>query len=236
MITSAAEFDEGNPGATLADYLNMVSLVSDVDSIDSESGAVTFMTLHAAKGLEFPAVIIIGCEEGLLPFNRGDGKDRDIEEERRLAFVGMTRAKDRLYLTSARYRRLRGQTTRQVESPFLTEIGIESVCRIDKTTAEQPVPAYRQAGRPSFARRTKAGGGFYEDADNRRIIEAMEAGDSIPEEFAGICKDRLVRHEKFGAGKVVKVSYDGARTRAVVQFRDVGKKTLILEFAGLKPM
>lgn len=230
MITSAAEFDQDNPDATMADYLNMVSLVNDVDSIDSDSGAVTFMTLHAAKGLEFPAVIIIGCEEGLLPFNRGDGKDRDIEEERRLAFVGMTRAQDRLYLTSARYRQLRGQTTRQVESPFLTEIGIESVSRIDKTTPE--MPSYR----PNPARQPKAGGGFYEDVDNRRIIEAMEAGDSIPDEFAGIRKDRLVRHAKFGAGKVLKISNDGTRTRAVVQFRDFGQKTLILEYAGLKPM
>lgn len=236
LITSAAEFDQDNPGATLADYLNMVSLVSDVDSIDSESGAVTFMTLHAAKGLEFPAVIIIGCEEGLLPFNRGDGKDRDIEEERRLAFVGMTRAQDRLYLTSAKYRCLRGQTTRQVESPFLTEIGSESVCRIDKTTQEMPVPAYRQAGRPFPGKRTHARDGFYEDIDNRRIIEAIEAADSIPDDFAEICTGRLVRHEKFGAGKVLKVSYDGARTRAVVQFSHAGKKTLILEYAGLKPM
>ena len=231
LITSAAEFDQGNPGATPADYLNMVSLVSDVDSIDSESGAVTFMTLHAAKGLEFPAVIIIGCEEGLLPFDRGDGKDRDLEEERRLAFVGMTRAQDRLYLTSVKHRCLRGRTERQVESPFLTEIGSESVSRVDKTTTE--MPAYRPfAG----ARRTRARDGFYEDVDNRAIIEAMEAGDFIPDEFAGISKGRLVRHPKFGAGKVLKISHDGTRTRAVVQFSNAGKKTLILEYAGLKPM
>ncbi len=236
LITSAAEFDQGNPDATLADYLNMVSLVSDVDMVDSESGAVTFMTLHAAKGLEFPAVIIIGCEEGLLPFDRGDGKDRDLEEERRLAFVGMTRSQDRLYLTSAKHRCLRGQTTRQVESPFLTEIGSESVCRIDKTTQEMPSyrPRTRLSGRQVGARRDRDG--FYEDIDNRAIIEAMEASDSIPDEFAGISKGRLVRHPKFGAGKVLKISYDGMRTRAVVQFSNIGKKTLILEYAGLKPM
>ena len=83
----------------------------------------------------------------------------------------MTRAQDRLYLTSARYRCLRGQTTRQVESSFLTEIGIESVSRVDKTTPE--APSYRSGP----ARRTRAGAGFYEDVDSRRIIEAMEASD-----------------------------------------------------------
>ncbi len=228
LITSAAEFDQDNPDATLSDYINMVSLVSDVDMVDSESGAVTFMTLHAAKGLEFPAVIIIGCEEGLLPFSRGDGKERDTEEERRLAFVGMTRAQDRLYLTSVKYRQLRGKTTRQVESPFLAEIGDESISRTDKTTPE--MPSYR----PAIGVK-RACDGFYEDIDNRRIIEAMEASDSLPDEFAGISRGRLVRHEKFGTGKVLETSYDGTRTRAVVQFRYAGKKTLILEYAGLKP-
>ncbi len=245
LISATAEFDQGNPDGTLADYLYQVSLVSDIDSIRPESGAVTFMTLHAAKGLEFPVVIMVGCEENLLPFRREkpsgenssevrDLAQADIEEERRLAFVGITRAKDRLYMTSARYRLLRGRKSRQVESPFLLEIGNESVSRIDKTT---PDPPPQSTGANRYDRRSgSTGDGFYENVDQRAIIEAMENADSIPAEFSRIHRGRLVRHNIYGSGKVLQISYDGARTRAVVEFQTAGKKTLILEHANLDPM
>jgi len=239
LVTSAAEFDQQHPEGGLVEYLYQVSLVSDIDSVDPQAGAVTFMTLHAAKGLEFPVVFIIGCEEGLLPFERGDangpGRRRpaDIEEERRLAFVGMTRAKDRLYLTSARYRRIRGQRTRQVESKFLTEIGNESVWRIDNSL---PEPRARQP-RMSLEEFSRRGGrgSFYEEVDQRAMIEALEQAELIPAEFAGIRPGRRVRHRRFGPGSVLEVSFDGARTRAVVRFDRAGRKTLILEHAHLEP-
>ena len=234
LITSAAEFDTENEDASLADYLYRVSLVSDIDAVDPEAGAVTFMTLHAAKGLEFPAVIMIGCEEGLLPFDRGDGKDRDIEEERRLAFVGMTRAKDRLMLLSARYRRLRGIQTRQVESSFLSEIGRAGVTRTDKSPVE-PQPRRQAMGVNEF-NRSLGRAGFDEVADQRRVIEAMAAADSLPDEFAGLTPGRRVRHKMFGPGTLESVAFDGTRTRATVNFDRVGAKTLILEHAHLEPM
>ena len=233
LVTSAAEFDAASPDASLAEYLQMVSLVSDIDSVDPAAGAVTFMTLHAAKGLEFPAVIMIGCEEGLLPFDRGDGKNRDLEEERRLAFVGMTRARDRLFLTSARYRRLRGMQTRQVDSPFLTEIGEKGVRRIDKSPPEPP-PRREPVAVEEFVR----GGGrrLDQDATERAIIEAMEAAERLPEAFAALRPGRRVRSRKFGPGTMREISFDGTRTRAVVQFDRSGPKTLILEHAHLEPL
>jgi DNA helicase-2/ATP-dependent DNA helicase PcrA len=232
LISSAAEYAEQSDEATLTDFLQMVSLVADVDAVDETAGAVTFMTLHAAKGLEFPVVIIVGCEDGMLPFRR-EGKECDLEEERRLAFVGITRARERAILTSARYRTLRGAKTRQVDSPFLREIGDEEVERKDKT-APEPTRRRRAVGIESFQR---ARGGYEgEPADQRRIIEAMEATENVPEEFAGVRSGRRVSSGKFGPGTVRSVSFDGSRTRAVIDFDRAGRKTLILEFARLTPL
>jgi len=236
LVSAAREFQLAAPEAHLADYLHQVSLVSDVDSVDPGAGAVTFMTLHTAKGLEFPAVIVIGCEQGLLPFYRAGEADRDIEEERRLAFVGMTRAKDRLFLTLAKRRMVRGESSRQAESPFLAEIGREDVRRTDKAapdpqTRRTPI-AVEEFNRHFRRDRDR----FHEDADERAAIEAMEAADLLPEQFAGIRPGRRVWHRQFGTGKVLKVSGDGTRTRAVVDFDRAGTRTLILERAHLEPM
>ena len=137
LISAAADFEEEHPEAVLLDFLEHASLVNDVDSVDSESGAVTLMTLHAAKGLEFPVVYVIGLEEGLLPMRRDDS-NVDVEEERRLCFVGMTRAMQELTLTHATYRMIRGMTERQVESVFLHELPKAEVEWIDRGEEAEP--------------------------------------------------------------------------------------------------
>jgi len=234
LVTSASEFEADQPDATLADYLHQVSLVSDADAIDPDAGAVTFMTLHAAKGLEFPAVIMVGCEEGLLPFTRANGDAADVEEERRLAFVGMTRAMDRLFLTSALRRTLRGVPMRQVASPFLAEIGAGSVRRIDKAPPEPP-PRRAAVRLERFGRRR---GGDRDDLETnaQAAIEAEELAAGLPERFAGIRPGRRIHHKMFGQGQVVTVSYDGTRTRAKIRFGRAGLKTLILENAPIEPL
>ncbi|MHC4717428.1 MAG: ATP-dependent helicase, partial [Planctomycetota bacterium] len=234
LVSAAREFDEQNPEADLADYLSQVSLVSDIDAVDPTVGAVTFMTLHAAKGLEFPVVIVIGCEEGLLPFQRMGERGRDMEEERRLAFVGMTRAEDRLLLTTARYRMLRGQLARQAVSPFLSEIGAESVTWSDKSDFE--APPRRGALTVDQFNRARTGGGFLSPQEERKVIEALEAAEDMPEEFAGLHSGRRVKSDRFGPGTIQSISYDGTRTRAVILFDREGQKTLILEKAGLEPL
>lgn len=133
LITSAAEFDKENPGGTLAEYLSMISLISDVDHMHGAGGAVTLMTLHAAKGLEFPIVAILGLEEGCLPHARAREDANQLEEERRLCFVGITRARELVMLTKAAYRTLRGLRERTVASPFLAELPREHVEVIDRT-------------------------------------------------------------------------------------------------------
>jgi len=180
IVSTAAEFDQENPDARLPDFLHQVALVSDTDHFEGSGGAVTFMTLHAAKGLEFPAVFIAGCETGLLPMVRLDEDnrfgmddtlrsrraDQAMQEERRLAFVGMTRAMNELTLTCARRRRVRGKQTSQTASPFLHEIGGEFVRVEDATTAAAEEPVARRHHR----------GGFYDDVDERAAIErAMDS-------------------------------------------------------------
>jgi len=243
LVSTAAEFDQENENARLGDFLHHVSLVSDVDRFEGADGAVTFMTLHAAKGLEFPAVFVVGCESGLLPMirtaspGRNDGPMAAMEEERRLAFVGMTRAKEELTLSCARHRRLRGTVTPQVASPFLSEIGSESVAFEDLTTE----PAEGRVAR----RRSR--GGFYDDVDERAAIErALDAMEAVPQaaldaaveppppEYENLVVNRRVRHPQFGEGKVVALRNRWPDTRAEIVFDDVGPKTIWLKYIRLE--
>ena len=119
LITAAHEFDETHPGAGIQDFLAEITLASPIDRWDENTGAVTLMTLHAAKGLEFPVVFIVGLEEGILPHSRVRIEGNDIEEERRLFFVGITRARRELLLSFCRVRSFRGQTKPTEPSIFL---------------------------------------------------------------------------------------------------------------------
>ena len=123
LINAAANYDQQAEQPSLLDYLQQIALFSDADAYDAESSRVALMTLHAAKGLEFENVFIVGVEEGLLPHERGSNDEDDIEEERRLFFVGITRAKTGLYISYARYRTVRGQLLRTIPSQFLFELG-----------------------------------------------------------------------------------------------------------------
>jgi DNA helicase-2/ATP-dependent DNA helicase PcrA len=236
LVTSAAEFDREHPGAAPEEYLNQVALVSDVDRFEGGDGAVTLMTLHAAKGLEFPAVIMVGCEEGLLPFHRSAESAAQAEEERRLCFVGMTRAQHHLALTHALFRGLRGARVRQMPSKFLAELAGEHVTRVDLSEDIEPAhPRGRQRfddGRSAGQARQgtgAAGDGDFFDAD---AATDSDDGDAIA--AGGLRPGRRVRHAKFGRGRVAQVGRSGAYIRAVVDFDEYGRKTLILQFAHLE--
>ncbi|HUT61110.1 MAG TPA: UvrD-helicase domain-containing protein [Phycisphaerae bacterium] len=231
LISAAAEYDKA-AGGTLAEYLQRVSLVSDADHFEGAGGAVTLMTLHAAKGLEFPVVFIIGCEQGLLPFERADesvgrvSADARLEEERRLAFVGMTRAKDELTLMHARQRMIRGRTTPQAPSPFLNQIGRTQVAVEDLTTA---------APRRPTRRRERSAAGFYADVSERAAIEAAEdAAMNFPPEYEYLKAGSVVRHKLFGLGTVIALRQRWPQTRAEILFEDCGKKVIVLARAGVE--
>ncbi len=248
LVSTAAEFDQENPDARLPDFLHQVALVSDTDHFEGSGGAVTFMTLHAAKGLEFPAVFVVGCETGLLPMIRTDPDGRSnlaadaMEEERRLAFVGMTRAMNELTLLCARHRRVRGVRMPQIASEFLQEIGSESVSFEDTTTAVTD----------GYVARRHHRGGFYDDVDERAAIEramnsagpstggALPGGPDMPEvppppaEYEHLVVNCRVRHPKFGAGKVIGLRNHWPQTRAEIIFDGLGHKTIVLAHTRLE--
>jgi DNA helicase-2/ATP-dependent DNA helicase PcrA len=228
LITVAAEFDNQNPEGTLDDYLQQVTLVSDVDKIKDAGGAVTLMTLHAAKGLEFPFVAMVGMEDGLIPHARAIGfsaNPDEMEEERRLAFVGITRAMKQLVLSHARYRMIRGQTERTVASQFLSEMPEECFDEIDLTADEDGVGSASYRDEASYGRRAQQTRREYEAAGQR------QQADAVAGEFR---KGSLVRHPQFGLGRIEEIAPAGTMTRAVVHFQGAGKKTLILQYARLE--
>jgi len=191
-------------------FLERIALVSDVDAVQDQSGAVTMMTLHAAKGLEYPVVAMVGFEDGLLPHERSSKTDEGIEEERRLAFVGITRAMKNLYITHAGYRTIFGQSAPTIPSRFLRELPQGSVSREDQSDHLAGFTDSDARGLGS-GQRTRAG----------RDVSLYPDG----------C---LVRHPRFGLGRVVSTSPMGAHTRCKVDFNSYGLKTLVLQYAGLE--
>jgi len=218
VVNAAGDFElpEDPAGAAptllraLQGFLQSVALVADSDAFDPESGAVTLMTLHAAKGLEFELVSMIGCEEGLLPHARAREGGEDIEEERRLCFVGMTRAKRRLLMTYAANRTVRGMRMSSMESEFLREIAEANVARED------------------LARGWMSG----DDGDgaDEPWRDEFDSPRGLGSQFPVGC---AVRHPLFGVGTVQAILPRGSVTSARVAFRTVGVKTLVLEYAKL---
>jgi DNA helicase-2/ATP-dependent DNA helicase PcrA len=219
-------------GRSLQEYLEQVALVSDIDAWDGGADRVTLMTLHSAKGLEFPMVFIVGMEEGLFPHARVD--DADIEEERRLCYVGMTRAMKRLVLTHAMRRRVYGDVQMNPRSRFLDEIPAELVETMGEPARPAVAPAQwrlpaRQAtflGSPrpsSRPERIEVADG--EDGERLRVVydeDALRVGSRV-------------RHGTFGVGTVKGLEGAGEQQKVTVLFPSVGTKKLVLKFAGLEP-
>jgi DNA helicase-2/ATP-dependent DNA helicase PcrA len=241
LINVAAEFDVQNPEGTLDDYLQQVTLVSDVDKIKDSGGAVTLMTLHAAKGLEFPFVAIAGMEDGLLPHSRAVGFNAspdEMEEERRLAFVGITRAMKQLLLSYARYRMIRGLTERTIASQFLKELPDETLDEIDLTGDDGGLSGslgYRDEAsygrRAQHERARSTGGGEFSEGSRAEGEAQRRRANAMAGEFQ---RGSLVRHPQFGLGRIKEISPAGTMTRAVVQFQAGGEKILILQYTRLE--
>jgi DNA helicase-2/ATP-dependent DNA helicase PcrA len=232
LAAVALEFEEaqpeGEPG-TLADFLERVSLVADSDQIPDddeggESGVITLMTLHTAKGLEFPTVFLTGMEDGVFPHMRSLGKTKELEEERRLAYVGITRARERLYVTRATVRSAWGQPQYNPPSRFLEEIPPGHLdWRRTGGTASAPAPA-----RPTGAGRSLPGtrggpSGFATGRVREREVVALVPGDRVT-------------HDTFGLGTVVAVEGSGDRTQATVDFGGEQPKRLLLRYAPVEKL
>ncbi len=203
-------------------YLEKVSLVADADAIDPAQGSVTLMTLHAAKGLEFPVVAMIGLEEGLLPHSRAHASEDDLEEERRLCFVGITRAMRHVQLTSAKYRTIRGMRDRTIPSRFIEELPREHAIVSDQSDAWDDFDD-DGSGYPPGSAGGASGGASGGGSGSGPLAKAKQ---ELP-------IGSRVRHPQFGAGEVLSLE-GGSSVRAKIKFRDVGVKTLVLEYARLQ--
>lgn len=235
LISAIAEFTQAAEGGTLSDFLQEVSLLTDADQVDAGTPAVTLMSIHASKGLEFASVFVTGLEEGLFPLAQATNDRKELEEERRLFYVAATRAERFLLLSYARSRFRYGESQYSARSRFVDELGSGLI--------------------------TKEGGGdFKAKADRFRIGTSQERGtyadegydwkkpvasapkkpassgrhivyDDDPEGWTVGC---LVNHPHFGVGRIKRLDGTGRDARAVVDFREVGTKKLVLRFAGLE--
>lgn len=210
------DFESRSDDKSLGAFLEAVSLVADVDAYNRDADAVVMMTLHSAKGLEFPVVFMVGMEEGIFPHDRAMGESTDFEEERRLCYVGITRARERLYMTNASVRTLYGNTNYTRPSRFIGEIPAHLVQ--DSRTRPSIFPGQARAAQMSQAGR----------GPSKPAAEAGEAAANL-----GLRPGDRVNHPKFGTGTVVAVKGSNADASVTVAFPGLGLKDLILAYAPL---
>jgi DNA helicase-2/ATP-dependent DNA helicase PcrA len=231
LLTVTTEFDATAEDRSLSAFLEQVSLVSDLDSLDTGADAVTMMTLHAAKGLEFPVVFLAGMEEGIFPHLRSMNSDRELEEERRLCYVGITRAKEELYLTHAYRRMLFGSMSSNAPSRFLREIPEElyHIPPVSGFTPSPPPPSPFKGEGPGVRAERKP---LWVSAPTTPVQEKARA--------AGKNDFRVgqkVKHETFGIGVVLSVkTQDDGDIQVSVAFPNHGVKKLLQSFAKLKKL
>ena len=249
LISALAEYVESTEEATISTFLQEVALMTGQDEAEEGDDKVTLMTLHAAKGTEFPVVFVAGLEEGLFPLEQATQEKSELEEERRLFYVGVTRAEERLYLSWARSRYRYGEQQNNTRSRFLEEVdrdvvrteaggeleqessrfsageggGKQAYDDMDPHYYRQDLSGGRSGGGGSSLRRTpKASGG-----GGRRVVYDEGQGEIVP--------GARVEHQKFGQGKVQSLEGEGEKTTAVVFFgAEVGNKKLKLKYANLR--
>jgi DNA helicase-2/ATP-dependent DNA helicase PcrA len=237
LVSAAREYEGREPEPSLGGFVDHLSLLSDVDEEQGARDArVWLMTLHSAKGLEFPVVVMAGLEEGLFPHSRSSADEEEIEEERRLCYVGMTRARSRLVLTGAARRRIFGDYQASDASRFIEEIPPSLVDRIVPSFSSRSPAAYQghfphyefrtnpygRGGRRGGRVREEAVTPAYEDEDQSADMLTLHAG-------------MRVRHPQFGVGSVISVEPLDDDTKLVVRFNAVGVKTLRAKYARLEP-
>ena len=225
FVSAIAEFEDRNQG-TLEDFLQQVSLLSDIDEVESVRNAVTLMTIHSAKGLEFPVVFVTGLEEGLFPVSSSNGSLEENEEERRLFYVAVTRAKEKLYLSYCLMRRRFGEIMAQIKSRFLREIEEAAlsigVMEVYKKNLSSPL--------------------FPDKVFNNKRKRDSSKGTSIVYDYDGHSEDIFadiqsgvkVVHDVFGRGTVISTQGKGENKKAIIIFDEVGRKTIVLKYAKIR--
>jgi len=258
FLTVAIEFEEEEAENTLAEFLEGITLSSDIDGVEDTDDSVTLMTLHSAKGLEFPVVFLVGMEEGIFPGYKSIGEEKEIEEERRLCYVGITRAKEHLFMTCAKQRTIFGSTSCNGVSRFLREI---PETMLDGADTLEDNAGYAKVAEDYNDYEWSYGGGrkyvdFEPSYDTYKDIERKGSREKVSTTFQFRTADSFlkslnnkpksenvdlsqykagvrVNHKKFGEGTIDKVEPEGEDLKVDITFDKVGHKRLMAKFAGL---
>ena len=218
LISNAVEYESNNPEPTLTGFLEDVALVSDIDNYDETADAVVMMTIHSAKGLEFPVVFLPGFEDGIFPSIQSANNEEDLEEERRLAYVAITRAKEKLYCVHVRERMIFGKTQFNPRSRFLDEIPEEIV---DLGYMPRPEPGSSRQRKPVISKELTNPASIAADVGKSKSEEVFAVGDKV-------------KHITFGEGEIVSVKPMGSDWMYEIVFETVGTKKLMATYAKLR--
>jgi DNA helicase-2/ATP-dependent DNA helicase PcrA len=246
FLTVAIEFEEEFAENKVADFLEAITLSSDLDNLEEENEKITLMTLHSAKGLEFPVVFLVGMEEGIFPSYKSIGEPKELEEERRLCYVGITRAREYLYLTCSKQRTVFGSTSCNKMSRFIEEIPKE--LREGEIEKKSLQPEYNEPQGLDYS--WKYGNGKVKEYNDSysakqktnyqyRTAESFLNSLSKPKEETNVDLGKYkvgqtVVHKKFGTGIINAVEPEGSDLKVDITFEKVGKKRLMAKFAGLE--
>ena len=246
FLTVAMEFEEENAENSLAEFLESITLASDIDGMEETEDSVTLMTLHSAKGLEFPVVFLIGMEEGLFPSYRSIGEKRELEEERRLCYVGITRAKEYLYLTCAKQRTIFGSTSCNKISRFIEEIPqelLEGADELTKTSkfnenaewkyGNNRMTTYVITGSQTN-KQTQPKYGFRTAESFLKNIAVSSEVKQTETDLSKYKTGQTIYHKKFGEGIITEIATEGDDLKLDIAFEKVGHKRLMARYANLE--
>jgi DNA helicase II / ATP-dependent DNA helicase PcrA len=240
LLNAIAYFEQSRENPSLSAFLQEVSLVSDVDNMESNAAAVTLMTIHASKGLEFPVVFVAGMEEELFPIGGRNGEEADIEEERRLFYVAITRAQKELFFSFARSRYKFGSEIPGIRSRFLDEVDPGVVRNENGSTIRQRNESAPTSSSGTFVEydyKKPQSRGYSGSTSNRTTTKQSSSSQHIEYDVTGVDELKtgmFVEHEKFGQGKIISKEGAGIDTKVVVFFQRHGQKKLALKFAKLR--
>ena len=257
FLTVAIEFEEQSADNTLSEFLNNITLSSDIDGMEDQEDSVTLMTLHSAKGLEFPVVFLVGMEEGIFPGYKSIGEPLALEEERRLFYVGITRAKQYLYLTCAKHRTIFGSTSYNQISRFVKEIPdelLEGYAEVVENKSSNSNEEFKDFGyRWSYGKGQSVKTYKMGEEDRKQAEKILETKETsfqyrTAESFLSTLKQKEINnvdlsqykvgqrvyHKKFGEGTITKLEEEGNDIKVDLEFDKVGHKRLMAKFAGLE--